>query len=159
MDKTIFREKSIERVSSPEQLDAYLKVTSPSVWVVLGAIIVLLIGIICWGVIGTIETVEPTSCYLENGDLICYTTEDIAKKIDVGTQIKMDGYDQVYDIYSIEYYGQLSKADANYAHLLNAQILDHVYELRAKCDLPDSYTIKYGKIVIETISPIKFVFN
>lgn len=159
MDKTIFREKSIERVSSPEQLDAYLKVTSPSVWIILGAIIVLLIGIICWGVIGTIETVEPTSCYLENGDLICYTTEDIAKKIDVGTQIKMDGYDQIYDIYSIEYYGQLSKADANYAHLLNAQILDHIYELRAKCDLPDSYAIKYGKIVIETISPIKFVFN
>ena len=41
--KEIFRKKSLERVSSPEQLNDYLHVTSPAVWVVLAAVIVLLI--------------------------------------------------------------------------------------------------------------------
>ena len=53
--KQIFREKSLERVSSPEQLDDYIKVTTPSVWIILAATIVLLAGMIIWGVFGKIE--------------------------------------------------------------------------------------------------------
>lgn len=51
---TIFRQKSIDRISSPEQLHDYIKVSSPSAWVVLTAIIVLLIGVLVWGMFGTI---------------------------------------------------------------------------------------------------------
>jgi hypothetical protein len=53
--KQIFREKSLKRVSSPEQLDDYIKVTTPSVWIILAATIVLLAGMIIWGVFGKIE--------------------------------------------------------------------------------------------------------
>ena len=53
--KQIFREKSLERVSSPEQFDDYIKVTTPSVWIILAATIVLLAGMIIWGVFGKIE--------------------------------------------------------------------------------------------------------
>ena len=42
----LFREKSLERVSSPEQLNDYIKVTTPSVWLVLIAVILLLVGIL-----------------------------------------------------------------------------------------------------------------
>ena len=57
--RQIFREKSIERVSSPEQLDDYIKVTTPSVWLILSATIALLAGIIIWGVFGKIEVNTP----------------------------------------------------------------------------------------------------
>ena len=53
--KSIFREKSIRRVSSPEQLNDYIRVTTPSVWLVLIAIVVLLVGILAWSVFGTVE--------------------------------------------------------------------------------------------------------
>ena len=52
----LFRKKSMDRINSPEQMDDYLKVTSPRVWVILGAIIVLLLGFIIWSAIGTIDT-------------------------------------------------------------------------------------------------------
>ena len=42
-NNSIFREKSIERVSSPEKLDDYIKVVSPGIWILLAAIIVLLL--------------------------------------------------------------------------------------------------------------------
>ena len=42
MNESIFRKKSLERISSPEEIDNYIKVTSPSMWLVMGAIIFLL---------------------------------------------------------------------------------------------------------------------
>ena len=52
----IFREKSMERVSSPEALNDYIRVTTPSVWVVLIALVVLLLGMLAWSIFGTVET-------------------------------------------------------------------------------------------------------
>ena len=51
----LFREKSVERISSPEDLDDYIRVTTPSVWIVLAAILILLIGMLAWSVFGTVE--------------------------------------------------------------------------------------------------------
>lgn len=51
----LFREKSLERVSSPEQLDDYIRVTTPSVWIVLAATVITLLGILAWSVFGTVE--------------------------------------------------------------------------------------------------------
>lgn len=158
-NNSIFRKKSLERVSSPEQLDAYLKVTSPKVWIILIGVIVLLIGFICWGVVGKIETAEPTSCFIESNKLYCYTTEDVAEKIDLGTIVKLNDSDIEYEIKEINYKGQINNEYINFGHLVNAELKDHVYELISDCDKEDNLTVHKGKIIIETISPIKFVFN
>ena len=63
----IFREKSLERVSSPEELNDYIRVTTPSVWIVLAATVVLLVGMLAWSVFGRVE--------VHNAD---GTTEEIA---------------------------------------------------------------------------------
>lgn len=51
----IFRNKSLERVSSPEQLNDYIRVTSPSVWIVLIALVVLLVGMLTWSIFGKVQ--------------------------------------------------------------------------------------------------------
>ena len=48
----IFREKSLERV----ELNDYIRVTTPSVWIVLIALVALLVGMLAWSVFGTVET-------------------------------------------------------------------------------------------------------
>lgn len=53
--KSIFREKSLERVTSPEQLNDYIKVTTPSVWIILAATLILIIGTLVWAVFGKIR--------------------------------------------------------------------------------------------------------
>lgn len=45
-----------ERIKSPEQLDNYIRVTSPGVWLVLSAIIIVLAGFTFWILTGEIET-------------------------------------------------------------------------------------------------------
>ena len=70
MNNSIFRQKSIDRISSPEKLDDYIRVTTPSVWITLAAIVILLVGAIIWGIFGELtihhdngmmETVAPIS--------------------------------------------------------------------------------------------------
>lgn len=59
MNTRIFRQVSLERLSSPEQLDQMLQVTSPRAWAGLVAIFVLLCAALVWGFKGTISTTAP----------------------------------------------------------------------------------------------------
>ncbi len=54
----LFRKKSLEKVSSPEQLNDYIRVTTPSVWLVLTALLILLAGMLIWCVFGTVSPKE-----------------------------------------------------------------------------------------------------
>lgn len=54
MKKSIFREVSLERLSSPEQLDQMMSVTSPRAWLSLVAIAAILLTAIIWGIFGNI---------------------------------------------------------------------------------------------------------
>lgn len=56
MNNSIFREKSLTQVSSPEQLNDYIRVSTPAVWLVLSAIILLLVALTLWGCVGRLET-------------------------------------------------------------------------------------------------------
>ncbi len=58
-NKTIFRDKSIERISSPDQLNDYIKLANPGVWFILLAILILLTGACIFGTIGHIDSYVP----------------------------------------------------------------------------------------------------
>ena len=55
MKHSVFREKSLTQVSSPEQLNDYIRVSTPAVWLVLTAIVLLLIGATLWACLGGVE--------------------------------------------------------------------------------------------------------
>lgn len=48
--KGFFRNGSLERISSPEKLNDYIKVSNPSIWIILGALVVMLISVFIWSV-------------------------------------------------------------------------------------------------------------
>ena len=54
--KTIFRQQSLDRLGSPEQLKDYLHVTNVGVWVFISMIILLLAGFFAWASLGKLET-------------------------------------------------------------------------------------------------------
>ena len=72
-EKSIFREKSLKKVTSPEELNDYIHVTSPSVWIVLTAIVVLLVGMIVWGIFGKVKK-QNVNGTTENVHPIVYVT-------------------------------------------------------------------------------------
>lgn len=52
----IFREAALERLSSPEQLDRLITLTSPIGWTALAALGVMLGAIVAWGFLGSVPT-------------------------------------------------------------------------------------------------------
>ena len=48
MDNQLFRKKTLDRISSPEELHDYMRVTSPRLWILLAAILVLLLGFVVY---------------------------------------------------------------------------------------------------------------
>ena len=77
-DNNIFREKSIEQLSSPEQLTGYLRVTGPGVWFVLAGVIILLGGMLVWGIFGRILKTVTAPALVKDGEAYCYVlTEDV----------------------------------------------------------------------------------
>ena len=58
MANSIFRKTSLDRVSNPEQLNDYIRVTNPSVWMIMCAVILLLTGVCVWGVFGQLDTIK-----------------------------------------------------------------------------------------------------
>ena len=66
MQESVFRKNSLKRISSPEELDDYMKVTSPSMWFVMAAIILLLAAAIVWSFTGRMETTLDRAAQVEN---------------------------------------------------------------------------------------------
>ena len=47
-----FRQESLDRAKSPEQLDDYIRVSNPGVWMVLGAVLLLWLAGVIWACCG-----------------------------------------------------------------------------------------------------------
>ena len=68
--QSLFRKSSMESISSPEQLTDYLRVTSPAVWVVMAAIILLLVGMLIWGSTAHIDSYAAGTAQVQDGRMI-----------------------------------------------------------------------------------------
>lgn len=76
MSNQIFRQKSLDRVSSSEQLNDYVRVSNPGVWTILLAVIVLLIGVCVWGIFGNLDTQIKTAGVCEKVIFTCRVEEN-----------------------------------------------------------------------------------
>lgn len=158
MKKSIFREKSIERISSPEQFDEYVKVSNPSIWVLMFSIIILLAGFMCWSVFGRLESTVTTAVVFQGEDIFCYVDEEKIEDVSVGDEVFVNGKSfKIKEIYETPVYINAS-INATIVHILDADSDVWV----GKCilegeKLPDgTYS---SEIIIDSIAPITFVTN
>ena len=88
MEGSLFRKKSMDRISSPEQLNDYLHVTNPAVWVVLAAVIILLAGMLVWGSFAHIDSFAAGTAKVENGTMtVLFDDEQLAANVEAGMKI------------------------------------------------------------------------
>lgn len=77
---SIFNKRATEKLRNPDDLDKYVRVANPSVWVVLIACASLLAGLLTWGVLGSVTTsVSTTGVVVDNSAMCFLTAEDVAK--------------------------------------------------------------------------------
>ena len=93
MEKTVFRKSSIESLSSPEQLNDYIKAASPAVWIILAAIIALLCAVFAWIFFGCIYTRVQGVAVNDNGMLSCYVRAEDMLKAGDSVKVSVNGTD------------------------------------------------------------------
>ena len=138
MSEEIFRQKSLDKVKSPESLDDYIRVSNPGVWLLLVSVIVLLAGACVWGAFGHVDSTVDTSVHVANGTAVCRIAEENIVSVKEGMTVRFEGSEAV--ISEIERDGQ------GYIGFLETDntASDGFYE---------------GKIVIKSVKPISFVLN
>ena len=137
MSEQLFRKKSIDKISSPEKLDDYLKISTPSLWLVMFAVIALLVGILVWSSVAKLETKINAVASITNktGEIIL--TGSDADKVKSEMKVYVGNIES-----NVEYvqYDDLGRAIAF-----------------CDVDLPDgNYKVE---IITETIHPISFLFR
>lgn len=137
MEEPIFRKKSLERISSPEQLHDYMRVTNPSVWLILAAVIVLLAGLLVGSAIGTIEQSVSIAWSVKDGEAVAEIFSAQAGAVRIGMPVRVNGLKC-----TVESIGE-SNGDFT-AVTAHVSLPDGVYD---------------GEIITEVIHPIEFLWN
>ncbi len=157
MDKQLFRKSSIDRISSPEQLNDYIRVSNPSVWMILAAIIMLLVGICVWGIFGRLETKIESAGICENGVFTCYVNEEKMRQIESGMTVNVDGNELSVSEISEKPISISADMDGYLLYLGGFSEGEWLYEVTAAGTLPDG-TYK-AEIVTSSVSPMSFILN
>ena len=157
MNEQLFRKKSIDRVSSPEQLDAYLRVANPGVWLVIIAIAVLLVGVCVWGILGHLDTTVNAVAVCENGAVTLYVKDEDGNGVLSGMEVRI-GEDSaaVTAISPMPIKAQTELSDY-VCHVGSFGAEDWVYAVQTDADLPEG--VHSAKIIVESVSPMSFVVN
>ena len=157
MDKQLFKKSNIDRVTSPEQLQDYVKVANPGLWMVISAIVILLAGVVVWGFIGKIDTIMPTAIVTDSGNAVIYIGESDMDKIEIGMTVRSG--ENEYKITHIA--NEPIRVDSSLTdytiHASGLTIGEWVYAVSIDGEHYDG--VQRADIVIESISPISFILN
>jgi len=136
-NQTIFRKKAMNRISSPEDLTSYMRVTSPGMWIILAAVIILLAGLFAWAAVGTLETTVDATAVIQNHTAQIVANGQGAEELKAGMHLRIASQEFVIASVNYDEYGRA----AAYAEL----------------PLPDgSYD---ATIVVEQTRPIEFLLE
>ena len=159
MAHSVFRKESLDRVSSPEQLNDYIRVTNPGVWMTMCAVIFLLLGICVWSVFGRIDTTVTVGAVTENDQTFCYVKEADVQTLETGMQVRIG--EAQYQISSVQPQPiQVNDTFAQYLlHVGNLAEGEWVFVALLDAVHGENGMIVDAELVIESIAPMSFVLN
>ena len=87
--KQVFRKSVMDRLSSPEELNDYLHVTRPTVWIALIAVIIVLVGAFVWSSVTYIDSYVDVTAQVKDGTMTVLLSRDtpFLERIEVGQDV------------------------------------------------------------------------
>ena len=156
-DETVFREKSIERLSSPDRLNDYVKLADPGVWFILAAIVVILAGACIFGVFGHFDSTVPGVGIVSGGRMVCLVKKEYGSRFGDNMKAKVDGREYAASLRSDKPVTVGDTTDSYALYLGNMQPGEWVYEIDVDGDFADgNYE---ADLVTDEISPLSFLFG
>lgn len=157
MNGQLFRKKSVDKVSSPEQLNDYIRVSNPSVWIILAAVIIFLAGVCVWGIFGHLDTVIKTAGECNNGVITCYVRKSDIPAVQAGMEIIVDG--ERGTVTDVEPAPVEVTADMDSYLLYLGGFAEGEWVYAIKAQVPAGDGIYEAQMTAESVSPLSFVWN
>ena len=162
MGKEIFREKSLKRVNSPESLNDYVRVSNPGVWLLLGAVIVLLVGLFVWGYFGRMESKLNIRVLSMEEGVVGFVQDTDVQTVEPGMTIRIETSDGTVEGVIAEIGSERLKY-SEIAQEYSMQLVDSEVNASVYAVLVDIDFLAEGKytasIITESIQPLSFLFN
>ncbi len=155
---SIFREKSIERISSPEQLDSYLRVTNPPMWLGLGAVILLLTGALIWGIFGRLESTVRAVAVCAEGETVCYVSETDFERVALSNEVRIGELSAHVTGKEQEAVRAETVLNDYAMHLCELEEGEYVHALTLDA-APEAEGNYAATVVVESIPAIRFLLN
>ena len=161
--RSIFNQQATEKLRSPDDLDKYVRVTNPSVWVVLAACVALLAGLLAWGVFGSVTTSIVTTGTKVDSQAMCFLSAEDVAKVSVGDAAKVgDDRTQVGYVAKVPLSPEEAKAilgnDYLVATLVNGDWAYQVTFTAVESTAPDGVPLTVS-ITTERIAPIRLILG
>lgn len=158
MNHHLFRKHSVERISSAQQLNAYIRVASPGVWLILLAVVVFLMGILVWGIFGTVTTTLDAVAVCENGQIVCMIKDETTEEIKPGMTVWIEGQEGTIETVSPRPELVEGNLDAYVSHVGGFSQEDFYWWAEVESvSLADG--IYPAKIQRESVHPIQFILQ
>ena len=159
MDNGLFRKKSIDRISSPEALHDYMRVTSPRLWMILAAVVLLLAGFIIYASTANMENAIPVKVRLERYHLDANEeTGDQERDVTIVTSdLPLDQMNEIKAGMKL----RLGKEEGHVAWIFTGEGEEHVtvtYEMDHGF-IPMDDGEYDGELILESTTPISFLWN
>lgn len=163
MENQLYRKESLDRISSPEELHAYMRVTSPRLWMILTAVVILLAGFVAYASMTKLENTMSIKVIAESYDELnviddevtvtgrksyYYTLlpESLKSNVTSGMEVRIGD----------------AKGKISLVAMVNDDVAGAVMRIMIEMDdpktmLPDG---EYdATLVVETTTPISFLWN
>lgn len=89
MNGSIFRKTSLEKISSPDKLDSYLKISHIPMWILLIALLIVMIGSIIWCFYGSMATTVSSYGIIKDNMTFCFVPPDEAYSLKKGMAVQV----------------------------------------------------------------------
>ena len=156
-NETVFRDKSIERISSPDRLNDYIKLSDPGTRVIIAAIMVILIGACVFGIFGRIDSKVPGVGIVKDGRMVCLVKKEYGDMFTNDMKVLVDGNEYAVSMSNDRPVTVGDTTDAYALHVGDLQAGEWVYEFDVNGSFDDgAYALE---LITEKISPMSFLFN
>lgn len=159
MNNNLFRKKNVEKSVSPEQLNDYIHISNPSVWIILAAFTLFLVGVCIWGIFGRLDTTLSVVAVKDDNRVVCFVKEADREKIQVGMPVEIGN--ETFTITGIEKTPvPVDASIPKYAkHIGNLADGEWIYFVYIDGHAVPEGTIFSAKITIEQSHPLYFIIN
>lgn len=149
-----------DRIKSPDNLNEYIKIATPGMWMGLLAILTFTVGMVFWCIFAKLETRENSAVVVKDGAAKCYLDENMQSYSNDSMTIRIEN-----EVYNLGEHGrEMEKltmdndSDESLLYLMGKSNPGwyYIYEIE-DVNLKDG--VYKGVIVIDSVKPISFIIN